>query len=367
MRVLLTGGGTAGHINPALAIANHVRQKQPFAEILFVGTRYGLEKNLVPREGYDIKFVDVMGLRRSLTLENLKVLKKFITSRREAAKILDAFRPDIVIGTGGYVCVPTVSEAVKRRIPTIIHEQNVHPGLAIKMLAPKADVTALSFAETEKYVKAKRALLTGNPLRPGIFSGMTSEELHREMGFLDEPVVLLFGGSLGAERINDALFEMLCAGVSGYNLIAATGESHYKDMLARLHEAKVNVKAMQNVSLVPYIYNMERIIGAADLIVSRAGAITLGEINALGKCAILIPSPNVVHDHQVKNARYLENKGAAAVLTEENLTGKFLNAKITKLLKSKSDLAAMSEHSRKMGIRDACEKIYALALELTGA
>ena len=169
MKVLLTGGGTAGHINPAVAIAKYIQAKEPESEFLFIGTERGLEKTLVPREGFDIKFVKVMGLKRKLTLENLKVLKQFITSKIEARKIIDEFKPDIVIGTGGYACTPAVYAAKKRGIPSIIHEQNVHPGLAIKMLGKKADVTMISFPETEKLIMVKACALTGNPLRPNLF------------------------------------------------------------------------------------------------------------------------------------------------------------------------------------------------------
>ena len=183
MRVLLTGGGTAGHINPAIAIANYIKEKEKDSEFLFVGTERGLEKNLVPKCGYDIKFIDVMGLRRSLSLENVKVLINYIKSMSAARTIIKEFKPDVVIGTGGYVCAPVVKAAAALKIPTLIHEQNVFPGLAIKMLAGKADITAISFEETRKMMKAKNMILTGNPLRPNLFTYHDSDVVRADYGF----------------------------------------------------------------------------------------------------------------------------------------------------------------------------------------
>ena len=364
MRVLLSGGGTAGHINPAIAIAKYIKEKEPFGEFLFIGTERGLEKTLVPREGFEIKFVEVMGLKRKITLENIKVFEKFITSRREAGKIIDGFKPDIVIGTGGYACAPAVYAAHKRGIPVIIHEQNVNPGLAIKMLAKKADVTAVSFEETEKHLTAKAVAVTGNPLRPSLFENSNPLEVRSSLGFLDEPLVLFFGGSLGAERMNDALIDIISEGFGGFNLIAATGQKHFENVCTRLRERGVDVEAMNNLSLVPYIFDMDKVLGAADLVVSRAGAITISELNALGKPAILIPSPYVAHNHQEQNARYLERNGAAEVLTESALNGKTLLKTIEDILKNKEKLKLMGESSHEMGIKDACEKIYQIAKRL---
>lgn len=364
MRVLLAGGGTAGHINPAVAIAKYIKAAEPASEFLFIGTEHGLEKTLVPREGFDIRFVNVMGLKRKLTAENIKVFKAFVTAKKEAGGILDEFQPDVVIGTGGYACTPAVYAAAKRHIPTIIHEQNVYPGLAIKMLAKKADVTAISFAETEKLVDARATALTGNPLRPGLFEDNDPKEIRSSLGFLDEPLVVMFGGSLGAERMNDALVEMLCEGFGGFNLIAATGQKHYEEVCARLKSKGVDFEFMDNLSLVPYIFDMDKVLGGADLVVSRAGAITISELNALGKPSVLIPSPYVAHNHQEQNARYLEKNGAAMVLTEANLNGKTLSETIQKALSDRKELKAMGEASRKLGITNACEKIYTLARSL---
>lgn len=354
MRILLSGGGTAGHINPAVAIAKTVLEHEPDAEMLFVGTPNGMEQRLVPREGFKIKSVEVMGLRRRLTLENIKVAANYFTSIRDAGKIIDGFKPDAVVGTGGYVCAPVVKAAFKRKIPTLIHEQNVFPGLAIKMLAKKADVTAISFDETRSMMNAKNMVLTGNPLRPGLFEPVDTERVRAELGFDSRPVVLLFGGSLGAERINDALADMLKGGELDFNLAAATGEKHYEGFMKGLS----GVKLGSNVKILPYIYNMRELFALADLAVCRAGAITVSEINALGKASVLIPSPYVAHNHQEYNARYLEKNGAARVLTESELNGASLKKAIESAIADPAALERMRSCSKKIGITDGGEEIY---------
>lgn len=358
MKILLTGGGTAGHINPAIAIANYIRQRCPECEILFVGTRGGLEKKLVPKAGYDIRYIEVKGLKRSLSPENFKVLAEYITSIRASKRILREFRPDAVIGTGGYVCAPVVRAASSMKIPTIIHEQNVFPGLAIKMLSRRADVTAISFAETEKMMHAKRFVLTGNPLRPGIFNKCDKEAVRKTFGFDDKPIVLMFGGSLGAQKLDEALEKMLAEGIEGFNLIAATGERYYDGIRKDLTEKGIDISKLGNLALLPYIYNMEEVFGAADLVVSRAGAITVSEITALGKAAVLIPSPNVAHNHQEYNARYLEKNGAAKVIREDELTARRLLETIRSILSGGEKLSQMKKDSAAIGITDACETIY---------
>ena len=358
MRVLLTGGGTAGHINPAIAIANYIKEKEPDSTFLFVGTQYGLEKNLVPRYGYDIEFIDVMGLRRSLSAENIKVLIKYIKSIRKSAQIIKKFRPDVVIGTGGYVCTPVVIAAISKKIPTLIHEQNVFPGLAIKMLSQDADVTAISFSETNSMLKAKNMVLTGNPLRTNLFEKHDEDVIRAQYGFDSKPIVLMFGGSLGAEKMNSALLEMMEKKDMPFNLIAATGEKHYEKFTQELREKDPSFEKRRNVKILPYIYNMEEIFSTAEVIVGRAGAITVSEITAMGKAAVLIPSPYVAHNHQEYNARYLEKNGAAKVIVEKDLSGDVLYDNICAVLSETDTLRKMKESSKAIGITDACETIY---------
>ncbi len=359
MRVLLTGGGTAGHINPAIAIANYIKEKEPGSEFLFVGTMRGLEKNLVPKCGYDIKFIDVMGLRRSLSAQNIKVLAKYIKSIRDAKRIIKEFKPDVVIGTGGYVCAPVVKAASARKVPTLIHEQNVFPGLAIKMLSKKADITAISFPETESMMSAKNMVLTGNPLRPNLFEKHDIDILRAQYGFDEKPIVLMFGGSLGAEKINEALVEMITGNkISNFNLIASTGERLFDEVKKTLSDKGLDTEKLKNIKVLPYIYNMEEIFFAADVVVGRAGAITVSEITALGKAAVLIPSPYVAHNHQEYNARYLEKNGAAKVVLENEVSGDKISKEINSILGNPEDLEKMKKNSESIGIKDACEKIY---------
>ena len=358
MRVLLTGGGTAGHINPAIAIANYIKEKEPDSEFLFVGTERGLEKTLVPKCGYDIKFIDVMGLKRSLSVENIKVFINYVKSTGVAKRIIKNFKPDVVIGTGGYVCAPVVKAAASLKIPTLIHEQNVFPGLAIKMLAGKADVTAISFEETRDMMKAKKMVLTGNPLRPDLFAVHDIDLVRAQYGFDEKPIVLMFGGSLGAEKMNEALVQMIEENrIRDFNLIASTGERHYESISESIKKT-TDLTKVKNIKVVPYIYNMEEIFFAADVVVGRAGAITVSEITALGKAAVLIPSPYVAHNHQEYNARYLEKNGAAKVVLENEVSGKRISEEISSILKNKETLAKMQSDSKKIGIADACETIY---------
>ena len=358
MRVLLTGGGTAGHINPAIAIANYIKEKEPCSEFLFVGTERGLEKTLVPKCGYDIKFIDVMGLRRSLSVENIKVFINYVKSTGVAKRIIKNFKPDVVIGTGGYVCAPVVKAAASLKIPTLIHEQNVFPGLAIKMLAGKADITAISFEETRDMMKAKKIVLTGNPLRPDLFAVHDIDLVRAQYGFDEKPIVLMFGGSLGAEKMNEALVQMIEENrIRDFNLIASTGERHYESISESIKKT-TDLTKVKNIKVVPYIYNMEEIFFAADVVVGRAGAITVSEITALGKAAVLIPSPYVAHNHQEYNARYLEKNGAARVVLENEVSGKRISEEISSILKNKETLAKMQSDSKKIGIADACETIY---------
>ena len=305
-----------------------------------------------------------MGLRRSLSIENFKVFVKYIKSMEDSKKLLKKFKPDVVVGTGGYVCAPVIKMAAKMKIPTIIHEQNVFPGLAIKMLAQKADITAISFKETENMLRAKKMVLTGNPLRPDLFEKSGGLPVRMAYGFDEKPVVLMFGGSLGAERMNNALFEMIEKGIEKFNLIAATGERYYAEFEKELSKKGIDIKNIKNMAIVPYIYNMTEILGQADIIVGRAGAITVSEITALGKASVLIPSPNVAHNHQEYNARFLEKNGAARVIVEPDLTGERLAKEITSIIDHHDELEKMMRCSEKIGIKDACEKIYRCIKEI---
>lgn len=356
MRILISGGGTAGHINPAIAIAKFFKKNNPDSDILFVGTKHGMEQKLVPNEGFKMQNIDVKGLKRNLSPENLKIIYKAIKSIGASKKIIKEFRPDIVIGTGGYVCGPVLLAATKMKIPTIIHEQNVPPGMVVKILSPRVDVTAISFEQTRSLLKkAKKVVLTGNPIRESI--------LMLEENKTEKPLIMVSGGSLGAKKINDALIELLSLpGQEYYNICASVGERYYDQFIEEIQDK--GIKLGKDKEIVPYIHNMDDVLSRSSLAITRAGAITISELCAIGKPAIIIPSPNVVHNHQTINARFMEKMGAAIVITEDNLNGSMLSKKIESLLKDSKRLLKMSEAGKKIGKTDATKIIYQLAQEL---
>jgi len=362
LKVIIAGGGTAGHINPGIAIAKYIREKHPDAEILFIGTKRGMETKLVPYEGFEIKLIRVKGFRRKISLDTLITVKELFLGICEARKIIRQFKPDIVIGTGGYVCGPVVFVASMMKIPTLIHEQNAFPGITNRILSRFVDAVAISFKESERYFKSKEKLVyTGNPVRQEILKAdrvSAREKLGKD---LKKPLVVVVGGSLGAERINNTIVEMLKkrTGQYSFNMIFATGNGQYDRVKQLLQGVKT-----PNVDIVPYIYDAANVYAAADLIVCRAGAITCSELTALGVPAIMIPSPNVVANHQEYNARALEKNGAAVVILEKDLSEELLYNQIENLLKDRKQLRKMSENSKKSGITNATEKIYGIINKL---
>lgn len=365
MKILLAGGGTAGHINPALAIAQFIRKKSPDAEILFVGNRGGMEQTLVPKAGFEMKFITISGFRRSLspkaTAHNLKTITRTFTSSREAKKIISEFKPDICVGTGGYVSGPVLRTAAKMGIPTVIHEQNAYPGVTNKMLAKSAKRVMLAVADAQKHFdKSVRCVVTGNPVRAEIVTADKAAS-RAELGADERPLVLSFGGSLGARKINENVAALLArSGKDGaYQHIHAYG-GYAPWFMDNLRERGIEPEACANLDIREYIDNMPTCMAAADLVISRAGAITLSEIQAMGKAAILIPSPNVAENHQYHNAMALVNNGAADIIEEKDLTEELLLEKVDNLLKNPEKLAQYSENSRKMAIVDSSERIYAV-------
>lgn len=355
MRVICAGGGTAGHINPALAIAKHIAAKDKQSEFLFIGTKKGMETTLVPKAGYNMEFIEVEGFSRKLTLSNLKVVLKAGLSILKAKKIIKNFRPDIVIGTGGYVSGPVLFAATLLKIPTLIHEQNAFAGMTSKMLSGVVDTTCISFKESEKaFLKAKKTVLTGNPLRSEVLS-VSKEDARKNLCVDHRPLIVAFGGSLGAEVLNGAIIKFIKANNNAdFQMIFATGQMYFDEVMAQFDNIPENIK------IVPYIFNMEDVINAADLLICRAGAITLSEITALGKASVLIPSPNVTDNHQYHNAMALKNASAAVVITENQLkeNENSLNETIVDLINNKEAIHNMEIYSEKLGIRDGAERIY---------
>jgi len=354
MRVLLAGGGTAGHINPAISIADTIKSKEPDSEFLFVGTKNGMESKLVPKSGYNIEFVEVSGFKRKLTVKNLVAAYKALTACGKCRKIIKKFKPDVVIGTGGYVSGPLLLAATKLKIPTLIHEQNVFAGLTSKMLSDKVNTVCISFEESRKrFEKANNVVLTGNPIRSELFD-LTYNEARAKLGLDNKPFIVSFGGSLGAKRINDSMINYIKNVEEGKsNILFATGERGFE-------EVNENLKGVEKsgVKVVKYIYNMNEVMQAADLLICRAGAITVSELNALGKPSVLIPSPNVTDNHQFYNAKALADKNAAVLIEESELNDELFFDTVSKLSIDLKKLGEMSRCSKAMGITNANELIY---------
>jgi len=362
LKVLISGGGTAGHINPGIAIAKYIKNKNPDCEILFVGTQKGLESKLVPRENFEIKFIKVRGFKRKLSKDTLVSVKELFQGLYEAKRVVRDFKPDIVIGTGGYVCGPVVFNAARMRIPTLIHEQNAFPGVTNKLLSRFVDKVAISFKESEDFFKNERKVVfTGNPIRSEMLD-VDRNAAREKLGIeKDKPLVVIFGGSRGAETINNTVSELIIKhkDESEFHILFATGELQYDKIIDKLG----NIQS-KYIKVVPYIYNMADVMTASDLVVGRAGAITLSELTALGVPSILIPSPYVTANHQEYNARALEKEGAGIVVLEKDLNHNTLYEQIIYLLKDGDKLKKMAQNAKSMGITNASKKIYAIIEEL---
>ena len=347
MRVLLTGGGTAGHINPALAIAEIIRREDPEAVIEFAGIRTGKEADLVPREGYRLHFVESMGIKRSLSPSNIKALWMALTSpyAKETVRIIKDFSPDIVIGTGGYACWPIMAAAVRMGIPTALHESNASPGLAVRRLQRRVGRVWINFDRTRESLHPKaRILRVGNPLRQD-FGRLSREEARAQLGIGEEEIfVLSFGGSLGAEDLNRAALRMMrdfSAKHTRIRHLHAAGKRDFEAVQKLFCE--YGLDRVSRCRLVDYIYDMPLQMAAADLVISRAGAMTLSELAGMQKPCILVPSPYVTANHQYVNAKTLADAGAAVLVEESTLVEDRLTQEAEKLLSSSSSMQSMGE------------------------
>ncbi len=359
MKVIMTGGGTGGHIYPAVAIADKIKRKHPQAEILFVGTEKGMEKELVPKNGYPIRFITVSGIHRKQIWKNVKTAMDLLKGDREARAIIKEFQPDLVIGTGGYVCGPVVRAAHKMGIPTYIHEQNAFPGVTNKVLEKHVDKVFVSFAEAKQYFRhPEKLVVTGNPIRKSFLVG-GAFNYREKLGVRDRDfVILCFGGSRGAGKINSTMKDVVAAvnGMEDVKLFFITGRIYFERIKKELAESGVDLSG--NVTLMPYADNMHEYLFASDLVISRSGALTVSEITACGKACILIPSPNVTGNHQYFNAKVVADKGGAILIEEKDLTGEKLIGSIMRLKNNKEILNRMAKASAAAGKLDAVDIIY---------
>ena len=363
MRVIIAAAGTAGHINPGIAIANKIKEEEKNSKIIFIGTTRGLENDLVQRAGYELKTIDAYGLSAKLTIENIKKMYKTFKGLGEAKKIIKEFKPDIVIGTGGYICGATITAAHSLKIPTLLHESNAFPGKAVKMLAKKTDTILVSFKDAIPRIKnAKNIVWTGTPvkIRKKDYTKKEKQKILNELGLKEtKPIVLVFGGSQGAKKINDAIIEIIKEKENkNYQMIWATGPKQYDVIKEELENSNININYIENIKAIPYIYNMEEIMNIADVIISRSGAMTITEISNLGKPAILVPLPNVSHNHQLYNAKVLENIGAAKIILNDELTGEKLNKRLDEIVLDKEKLEQMGNKALTVSVTDATQKIY---------
>lgn len=369
MKVLFAGGGTAGHINPALAIAGYLKEKEPDAQILYVGAKGGMEERLVPAAGFDFQSITISGFQRKLSWKNIKKNVKTVvhvfTSTAEAKRIIREFQPDLCVGTGGYVAGPVIREAIRLGVPSIIHEQNAFPGVTNKMLSRRADKTMLAVADAQKYMDpAARCVLTGNPVRPAVLRAQRAQA-RKALGLDERPLILSFGGSLGARKINEAVAELLAKSAKSGRFQHIHGYGQYGKWLPELLKEKgVVLSGPHPIDVREYINNMPECLAAADLVICRAGAITLSELQAQGKAAILIPSPNVAENHQYHNAMAMVNRGAAVILEEKDLSGASLCAKVEELFGNGETIRRLAENAGKMAIRDSNERIYKIMKEV---
>lgn len=363
MKVVIAAAGTGGHINPGIAIANKIMEKEPDSKIIFIGTPRGLENDLVPRAGYDLKTIDAYGINRKINLDNIKRLYKTTKSVGEAKKILKEFKPDVVIGTGGYICVSVGIAANRLKIPIVLHESNAFPGVAIKLLSKKAKAVLLGFEDAKtRLPKAKNVVVTGTPTKIKS-SKLTDEEkanLRSALMLKNElPLVLVFGGSQGARSINNAIIGIIENKLNkNYQIIWAAGKGNFENIKQQLAEKNMDIDNIENAKIMPYIYNMQEVMETSDLVVSRSGAMTITEISNLAKPAIFIPFPFATENHQEYNARVLEKVGAAKIILDKNLNYKNLNDTIELMVENKEQLKEMGKKAGKIANTNVEENIY---------
>lgn len=370
MKFILTCGGTAGHINPALAIAGRLRELMPDCGILFIGAEGKMEMELVPREGYKIEALKITNISRGKSFDALKhnfeTLKNVAVSTHEAKRIIREYKPDAVIGTGGYVCYPVLKAAHDLGVATAVHESNAVPGLTTKLLAEHVNKVMVGFEESRSaYHHPDKVEVTGTPVR-GEFATYSKAQAKRELGLdPDEPLVVSVWGSLGAAHMNKVMGELIpmLDETKEFHLIHSVGAMYFEEFMRRLRETAPNFNRA-GADVRQYIYDMPRVMAAADLILCRAGASTLSELAYMGKPVVIVPSPNVTNNHQEKNARVLERAGGAIVMLEGEFEAAALLDTVRGLLNDPARLAAMSDAMRSLAVPGATDKICDIILDL---
>ena len=371
MNFVFTCGGTAGHINPALAVANLMRERYPDCKILFIGATGHMEEKLVPQAGYELKCLPGSGLSRQLSLagikKNIRAVKCVLNAVKECKRIFREFRPDVIIGTGGYASFPALYAGSSMKIPVCVHESNAVPGVTTKLAARLADRVLVCFEESKAmYPDPSKVEVVGMPVRREFIYGDRAAA-RKELGIGDEPLVLSAFGSLGAKVMNQTMAELFrLEKEDGYPFrhIHATGSFGWEWMPGLVREKGVDLANTPQIEMREYFYNMPTLMAAADVIISRAGASTCNEIGAAGLPCILIPSPNVTNNHQEKNARVLESRGGAVVIVEKDCSAEKVYEEIKSLLADPDRRAEMGKNLRRMVTMDSTERICDIVEQL---
>ena len=362
MKVIIAAAGTGGHINPGIAIANEIKKEDSNSEIIFIGTDRGLENDLVPRAGYKLIKIEAYGISRKISVNNIKNIAKTLKSVGKMKKLMKEFKPDIVIGTGGYICGPVMIAAHSLKIPTMLHESNAFPGIAVKMFSKKVDAVLVGFADAIRRIpKAKNIVLTGTPtkIKNLNLSEPQKNKIKEELGFNSEiPLILVIGGSQGAKSINDALIGIIKNKKINYQIMWAAGPSQYEIIKEELKKSNIDIEKIENVKIVPYIYSMEEILNSVDVVVARSGAMTITEVAKVGKPAIFIPFPYATENHQEYNARVLEKVGAAKIILDKDLKSEILDQEIHNIIKDKVKQIEMGRKATEISINNVEQKIY---------
>ena len=363
MKVIIAAAGTGGHINPGLAIANKIMEKEPNSKIIFIGTPRGLENDLVPRAGFELKTINAYGIKRSISLDNIRRLCDTVKSVGEAKKILKNFKPDVVIGTGGYICVSVGIAANILKIPLVLHESNAYPGVAVKLLAKKASKVLLGFEDAKNKIPSHdNVVVTGTPSKIHEIKMSSADKFNKREELKikqNMPLVLVFGGSQGASSINKALIGIIQNRLNqNYQIMWAAGKENYEKVKKDLKEHNIDIENVENAKIVPYIYNMQEAMEVSDLVVARSGAMTITEISVLGKPAIFIPFPFAAENHQEYNAKVLANIGAAKIILDKNLGYVNLNSTINSMVENKEKLKQTGEKAKSIAKENVEEEIY---------
>lgn len=370
MRVIFACAGTGGHVNPAIAIARIIQKNEKDSEFLFIGTKNGLENKLVKNAGFEIVHIRTGKLLRKLTLKNVKAIFDTYAGIGESIKILKDFKPDLVIGTGGYICGPVMLAAKKLEIPYMLHESNAYPGVSVKLLAKKAKYVMLGFEDAKKRLKRQDNLIyTGTPAKFNIdeFDSLKKDESKKEFNIekINKKIVLVTCGSQGAKKINETVIQMVAKKKSKeYFIVLVTGEATYDSMRKELDELKIENES-EYIKLEKFVFNMDKMYKACDMCITRAGAMTITELALAARPAILVPLPTATENHQYYNAKVLENARAGKIIEQKDLTIDLLNNTINEIICNNDKLREMSANARKMAKLDVEEKIYNCIKQIT--